>query len=181
MITSLKEHKARVTSIYVNEDDTLFVSAGHDGSCVLWDFKKLNRLNALFASTQFSTVVLHPDESQILTTGSDRKITYWDSVDGTAVRIVDGSETAAVNTLNLTSDGEFFVSGGADKVVRVWHYDEGYCMRYGLAHSGSITKCLVSPDQQTVVSVGDEGAIMIWRMDVGKTPGTEDNIQKPEE
>merc|ERR1719410_2096754 len=103
MITSLKEHKARVTSIYVNDDDSMFVSAGHDGSCVLWDFKKLNRLTALFASTQFSTVIMHPDESQLLTTGSDRKITYWDAVDGTAIRILDGSETAAVNTLNLTS------------------------------------------------------------------------------
>jgi len=90
-------------------------------------------------------------------------------VDGTAVRILDGSETAAVNTLNLTSDGEYFVSGGADKVVRVWHYDEGYCLRVGLAHSGIISKCLVSPDQKNIVSVGDEGAIMIWKMDVGNS------------
>eukprot|EP00495_Collosphaeridae_sp_1-RS-2012_P003296 TRINITY_DN2733_c0_g2_i2.p1 TRINITY_DN2733_c0_g2~~TRINITY_DN2733_c0_g2_i2.p1 ORF type:complete len:182 (+),score=11.75 TRINITY_DN2733_c0_g2_i2:296-841(+) len=178
---SLKEHKAKVKSICINSDDTMFVSAGQDGSCVLWDMKKLLRLNALFASTQFSTVVLHPDESQLLTTGSDRKITYWDAVDGTAIRILDGSETAAVNTLNLTSDGEHFVSGGADKVVRVWHYDQGYCLRVGLAHSGVITKCLVSPDQQNIVSVGDEGAIMIWKMDVGKSSGVADNVEKPEE
>jgi len=40
----------------------------------------------------------------------------------------------------------------------------------------------VSPDQQNIVSVGDEGAIMIWKMDVGKTPDIADDTQKkPEE
>jgi hypothetical protein len=31
----------------------------------------------LFASTQFQAIVYHPDQSQLLTTGTDRKLTYW--------------------------------------------------------------------------------------------------------
>ena len=30
----------------------------------------------------FKNIVYHPDETQLLTTGSDRKITYWDTFDG---------------------------------------------------------------------------------------------------
>jgi len=162
MIGSLAEHKGKVTSIALNGDDSMFVTAGHDGSCVLWDMKKLVRISALFASNQFTRVLLHPDESQILTTGTDRKITYWDAVEVDKIRELQGSETAAVNALALGPLGEWFVSGGADKMVRLWHYDEGTQKRIGIAHSGSITKALIAPDRRNIVSVGDEGAIMIW-------------------
>merc|ERR1719461_2043504 len=141
----------------------MFVSAGQDGSCVFWDMKKLVRLNALFASTQFSNVLLHPDESQILTTGTDRKITYWDAIQGTPIRIIDGSDTASVDALAIGPLGEFIVSGGGDKIVRLWHYDEGIQSKIGIAHSGPITKVQVSPDRGTIVSVGQEGAIMLWK------------------
>jgi hypothetical protein len=61
----------------------------------------------------------HPDESQLLTTGSDRKITYWDAYDGSAIRILDGSQSAELNSLAVTASGDAFVSAGADKVVKV--------------------------------------------------------------
>jgi len=166
MVASLKEHKCKVSSIFVNEDDSMFVSAAHDGSCVMWDFKSSppKRMNAMFSSTQFSTVVLHPDESQLLTTGTDRKITYWDAVDASTVRSIDGSDTAAVNTLSITPDGHLFLSGGADQAVRLWHYNQGTCLFVGEAHSGDVMKATVSPDLSLIVSVGNEGAIMIWKM-----------------
>ena len=43
---------------------------------------RYTRNNAMFASTLFRNALYHPDESQILTCGSDRKLTYWDAFDG---------------------------------------------------------------------------------------------------
>lgn len=50
-----------------------------------------------------------------MTTGSDRKITYWETFDGTAIRMLDGSEEGEVNALAITKEGEHFISGGEDK------------------------------------------------------------------
>ena len=50
------------------------------------------------------------------------------------------------------------------KKVKLWGYDEGYCYYVGVGHSGSVVRCKISPDQQTIVSVGDEGAIFLWTM-----------------
>ena len=72
--------------------------------------------------------------------------------------------TPQVNTLDIAASGEFFVSGGGDKLVKLWHYDEGQCQAVGIGHSGTVTKVAVSPDQRTVLSVGDEGAILIWNV-----------------
>jgi hypothetical protein len=65
----------------------------------------------------------------------------------------------------------------------VWGYDEGYCYFVGVGHSGAITKSFISPDQvswrltcaffawsltdlpqETVVTVGEEGAIFLWAL-----------------
>jgi len=107
----------------------------------------------------------HPDESQIVTCGTDRKVTYWDPLDGTAIRVLDASEDE-IMTVAITSEGEYFVSAGADKLVKVWHYDEGVCHYIGVGHSGTISRCAISPDQGLCISVGHEGAICIWAMGV---------------
>lgn len=176
MAASLKEHKSCVHSIKLNADDSECVSASADGSCIVWSLERFSRNTCLFASTQFKAVVYHPDQSQLLTTGSDRKLSYWDAVDGTAIRVVDGSQTDVVNTIAITADGNAFVSGGADRIVRVWSYDEGCCHFAGLGHSGAITKAEISPDQQTIVTVGDEGAVFLWEMPLVQ-PFVEDDAE----
>lgn len=164
MIASMKEHKGSVNSVQVNADDTECVSASSDGSCIVWSLERFVRNQCLFASTQFKAIQYHPDQSQLLTTGTDRKLTYWDVVDGNPIRITDGSQTDVINCLAISEDGNQFVSGGGEKVVKVWGYDEGYCYYHGVGHSGAITNCAISPDQQTIVTVGDEGAIFLWAM-----------------
>jgi len=163
MQTSFKEHKAQVNAIIVNSTDEEAVSASADGSCIVWNIKRGVRTNALFASTLFRRVLYHPDESQLITCGSDRKVTYWDTADCNAIRILEGS-TAEINALDISADGVLFVSGGNDKLVKVWHYDEGTTVASGAGHSGGINNITVSPDQRKIVSVGAEGAIFVWDM-----------------
>jgi len=112
----------------------------------------------------FKAVLYHPDESQVLTTGSDRKITYWDCFDGQAIRMLDGSSTGEINALAILNEGEHYVSGGEDKVVKIWDYDEGIQYYKGIGHSGAISKIAISPNQQFIVTAGTEGAIFIWHM-----------------
>ena len=76
----------------------------------------------------------------------------------------DGSETADVNTLHINADGRFFVSGGSDKKVVLWNYDEGSRYYEGMGHSGSICRVKISPDEKRIISVGTEGGIYVWKI-----------------
>ena len=163
MVASLKEHKSAVTQIKFTKDNSNIVSASADGSCIVWDFHRHVRLSAFFDTTMFRSILYHPDESQILTCGSDRKITYWDATDGEAIRVIEGSE-AEINSIDIEPTGTLFVSGGNDKLVRVWEYDAGKMLASGQGHSSGITRLKISPDQSKIVSVGSEGAILIWNM-----------------
>ena len=60
------------------------------------------------------------------------------------------------------SNGEFFVSGGEDKEVKIWHYDEGECRYLGFGHSNGINKVAISPNQEFIISVGCDGSIFFW-------------------
>jgi len=162
MDASLKEHRNRVWCIKIRADDSQAVSASADGSCIIWDLSTKTRSLCLFESTLFKSIAYHPDESQLLTTGSDRKIGYWDTFDGQAIRMLEGSDEGELTTLSISKSGSHYVSGGEERLLKLWDYDEGVCKAIGVGHSGAITSAAIAPDQTFVVSAGAEGAIMIW-------------------
>ena len=173
MVASMKEHKSAVNCIAMRSNDEECASASSDGSCIIWDLKRFKRNTAMFASTFFKAICYDQHESQLVTTGTDRKITYWDAYDGQAIRVIDGSLTDAMNTLDISPEGNVLVSGGSDKLVKIWGYDEGLCYYDGRGHSGAVTKVKIAPDKSNIISVGSEGAIFIW--DYKDPPIFEDN------
>ena len=118
METSLKEHRSRVWNIIINSRNDRAISASADGSCIEWDIKNYTRIACMFETTMFKQLIYHPDESQILTTGTNKKITYWDLIDCAEIRSIDGSLDGEINTLAICKSGEFFISAGEDKEIK---------------------------------------------------------------
>jgi len=164
MEVSLKEHRGRVWAVRVTQDDSKAITASADGSCIVWDLMTKTRSLCVFESTVFKSIAYHPDESQFITTGSDRKVAYWDTYDGQAIRVLDGSDEGEVNSLSMSASGSHFVSAGEERLVKLWEYEKGDCTNIGVGHSGGIQCAAIAPDQSFIVSVGAEGAILIWTM-----------------
>ena len=74
MQTSLKEHRSRVSAIKISNNNENAISCSFDGSTIIWDLNTYQRCICLFESTMFREVLYHPNESQVLTTGSNRKV-----------------------------------------------------------------------------------------------------------
>ena len=82
-------------------------------------YRKQCRVQMIRSNTLFNFVCYHPDEHQILTTGTDRKIGYWEAFDGSMIRELDGSSGGSINTMDISADGKYFVSGGDDRLIKV--------------------------------------------------------------
>lgn len=80
----------------------------------------MTRKHVLCANTQFTCAQFFPTGVQVLATGSDRKISYWEVFDGSLVRHVEGSSKGCINWLSINSSGEIFASCGVDQIVKVW-------------------------------------------------------------
>jgi cilia- and flagella-associated protein 52 len=163
MVASTKEHRGPINCIKVNKDSTQAITASSDGSCIVWDLERYVRLLAFYEPNMFLSVLYHPDESQLLTCGSNHKITYWDASDGQAIRVIDGGDHT-MTSLDVEPDGEFFATGSDDKTISIWHYDDGIPIAMGRGHSGKVKSVKISPDRSTIVSVGSSGEMIFWEM-----------------
>ncbi|KAK2816865.1 hypothetical protein Q5P01_025056 [Channa striata] len=163
LLETMKEHKALVACIKIKSDDKECVTASSDGACIIWDLVRFVSLQMVIANTMFRTVCYHPEEFQIITSGTDRKVAYWDVYDGSAIRELEGSKSGAINGLHISQDGKHFVTGGDDKLVKVWNYMEGVVTHMGIAHGGSITSIKICSNNHTLISTSADGAICQWR------------------
>ncbi|KAJ4443744.1 hypothetical protein ANN_05522 [Periplaneta americana] len=122
----LQEHKGPVSCIRIASSNTEAVSASSDGTCVIWDIVRMTRKHSLFANTQFMGVCYHPSGVQVVTTGTDRKIGYWEVYDGTLIREMEGSTSSGLNAIDMTRDGSYMLTGGNDQYVKImekkWEY-----------------------------------------------------------
>ncbi|KFQ31379.1 WD repeat-containing protein 16, partial [Merops nubicus] len=159
----LKEHVSAVSCIKIKKDDQECVTASLDGMCIIWDIVRFVRKQMMLANTLFKCVCYHPEEYQVITGGTDRKIGYWEVFDGSTIREVEGSASGSINGMDITSDGAYFVTGGDDHLVKLWDYNEGAVTHVGVGHSGSITRLKICPGNKYIVSVSADGAILIWR------------------
>ncbi|KFW11228.1 WD repeat-containing protein 16, partial [Eurypyga helias] len=159
----LKEHKSAVSCIKIKKNDQECVTTSLDGTCVIWDIVRCVRKQIIRAHTSFKCVCYHPEEYQIITSGTDRKIGYWEVLDGSAVREVEGSASGSINGMDITSAGACFVTGGDDRLVKLWDYHEGAVTHVGVGHSGNITRLKICPGNKYIVSVSADGAILLWK------------------
>ena len=69
-----------------------------------------------------------------------------------------------MTSLDIENNGEFFVSGSSDRLIKIWLYNEGITVAIGYGHSSTINAVKFSPDLKTLVSVGCSGEIIIWEL-----------------
>ena len=139
LVGVLKEHYGPITSVEINKFDAQVISASSDGTCIIWDILRLSRVHVLFANTQFTSARYFPTAVQILTSGTDRSLSYWETYDGSLVREIEGSKIGPVNCLDINQTGEYFVSAGTDMVVKLWNYQNGEIVATGIGHAGVVT------------------------------------------
>ncbi len=46
--------------------------------------------------------------------------------------------------------------------MRVWNYETSEMLHAGRGHSGCITAIVFSPDDRQIISVADDGSIIMW-------------------
>ncbi|XP_015251024.1 PREDICTED: cilia- and flagella-associated protein 52 [Cyprinodon variegatus] len=163
LLAIMKKHEALVSCIKIRSDDKECVTASAGGTCIIWDLECFDSLQSVIASTFFKTVCYHPDEHQIVTSGTDKKITYWHVYDGSSIREREGSQSGAINSLDITKDGNHFVTGGDDRLLRVWDYLQGSITHTSMPHAASITCTRICSKNCILISGSADGGIWLWK------------------
>ena len=101
------------------------------------------------------------DGRLLAATGVDGRIALWSIPSlgpaGT-IRHPDGAPAIAVSP-----DGRMLLSGGYDRVARIWNLADRRLLRQLRGHEGTIWSVAWSPDGRLLATAGEDRTIRIWR------------------
>jgi serine/threonine protein kinase len=116
-----------------------------------------------FRSTgRICAVALTPGQPLLLF-GSGTAVKRWDLANQQPLRPLTG-HFDLVQTLALSPDGTWLVSGGADKTIRLWNLAQGG-RGTGItfaSHSDTVTALAITPDSRHLISSSVYDPIIIW-------------------
>jgi RNA polymerase sigma factor (sigma-70 family) len=116
----------------------------------------------------FASVAFSPDGTLVVAGGYDKAIRLWDPRAGREVGRLDAG--SIVRSLAFSRDGKTLLSGGdGPHFVRLWDVVGRKVLREYEGHKGngsffpgSSYAVALSPDQDSVASGGDDGALLLW-------------------
>ena len=154
----LDGHASLVSAVALTADGTRAVTGGFDGSVVWWDVttgKELRRLDE--AAKAVHAVALHPTK-KLAAIAADRSVILWDYSTGEVVAKWD-AHAGATSTVAFADDR--IVSGGDDKLVKVWDAD-GKLIAKLAGHAGGVRAVAAKPGGRWVISASADGTVKLW-------------------
>ncbi|XP_038212377.1 transducin beta-like protein 3 [Zerene cesonia] len=124
-------HKGAVVKLAFDSEDTNIASGSSDGNVRLWDLVHYTCTSSLKGALGvFSVLKFHPDltKQMIFGAADDTKIRSWNIKTGKECNIYSG-HFSKVTSIQFTSDGEYMVSSGRDRVLILWKVNESKSLR----------------------------------------------------
>ena len=71
------------------------------------------------------------------------------------------------------------LTGGSSGIVRLWNYETSELLGANGGHSSTINAIAFSPDDKQIVSVAEDGSIILWCVFSIEAPGGSDGRPPP--
>jgi len=126
--------------------------------------KPSSTLKTEFTALQLSAI---PNEQSYLAGGGDGNIYLLDSLSNRVVQKFEG-HTQNCTALAISQDGNHFISGGNDGLVKVWDRRKGKVLAEAQSHrrsqEGVINSLIFMKNQECVLSGGADGILFGYRL-----------------
>jgi len=73
-----------------------------------------------------------------------------------------------VNSVAITPDGKYIVSGSGDSTIKLWDIKSGEEIRTFEGHSQYVNSVAITPDGKHIVSGSDDETIKLWDINSGE-------------
>lgn len=170
LISTLKEHCAAVIGVEALGDDVHIVSASRDRSIITWDLirerrvaQHTQRVGSINAFELFRAD--GADATRMVSVGQDRSLSFWDLMEDNALQVVPGAHAQECTCASLSKHG-VLATGSKDQSVKLWDFETGTLLAAEHAHCEAVRAVAFSDDGRTLVSGGDDGIVMVWKVDV---------------
>ncbi|MBK1985980.1 WD40 repeat domain-containing protein [Sphaerospermopsis aphanizomenoides BCCUSP55] len=180
LIDILHKHNGSVRCVAFTPDGKTVATGGDDRRILFWNLRDRQVENTLSLDDTAAHSMVISRDGKILITGSYRKIKVWQLTSDfnkknqqeiKPIHTLMG-HTHIVNSLAMSADGEFLISGSQDKTIRVWNLVNGQLVHTLKSHRDGIYAVALSPNKQIIASGSADKTIKLWHLETGELLGT---------
>jgi guanine nucleotide-binding protein subunit beta-2-like 1 protein len=171
---ALTGHSHFVEDVVLSSDGQFALSCSWDHTLRLWDLGDGTTTRTFVGHTKdVLSVAFSADNRQIVSGSRDRTLKLWNTL-GECKHTIEGDSAGAhtewVSCVRFSPSTEapVVVSGGWDKLVKVWSLRDCKLRTNLPGHTGYINTVTISPDGSLCASGGKDGIAMLWDLNLGK-------------
>lgn len=170
-VQQLTGHEGLVISVDVSPDGTRAVSGSQDQTVRVWNIADgtgeiVGRYEG--ARGAVNGVVFMPDGLSVVSISRSGQITQWAADEPRQIRAFTDPadpEPAALQTLALSRDGRFLLTGGDSRVVRLWDTSSGALVRTFTIEDRAVRSLGFSPDASQLIVGSVNGSLTLFAID----------------
>jgi len=168
---ALRGHGHFVEDVVISSDGQFALSGSWDNTLRLWDIQAGTTARRFVGHTkEVLSVAFSADNRQIVSGSRDRTIRLWNTLAKCKFVIEENCHTHWVSCVKFSpnTNNPVVVSGGWDKLVKVWDLTTCQLLRDLPGHTGYLNAVTVSPDGSLCASGGRDATAMLWDLNEGK-------------
>merc|ERR1712096_4005 len=168
---ALRGHGHFVQDVVISSDGQFALSGSWDSTLRLWDLNFGTTARRFVGHTKdVHSVAFSADNRQIVSASRDRTIKSWNTLGECKYTIEDGGHSESISCVRFSPNASnpLIVSGGWDRVVKVWSLTNCKLKTNLFGHTGYVNSVTVSPDGSLCASGGKDGTAMLWELNEGK-------------
>lgn len=178
-LRTLQGHTMDVRSVSITSDGLYALSGGGDETLRFWNVKTGECLN-VFGENMGIFCAVHLDSDKTLGLSADipvkgelreqdesNLLRLWDVTEGVCLKVFAG-HTNWINSVYMSAEGYYALSGGYDNTVRLWEVASGRCLQIFRGHSGPVHSVCLSSNANYALSGSADGTLRLWRANTGE-------------
>jgi WD40 repeat protein len=168
-LLALHPHKAAILDARFCGGGLTAISGARDRSLTLWDVLTGAQRRRLDTGDPFQLAVSHDCQRALSAGARDEHLRLWNVEEGRLVHSFV-AHRYGVESLAFSPDGQWAISGGMDKVARVWDLAGAKELASFRGHTAPVGLVRIDTRRQLALSAGTtpDETVRIWRVPTGK-------------
>jgi WD40 repeat protein len=158
IINVYKGHNHYVNYATISKNDSIIVSCSDDSSVIIWNQKSSELIKRVKFPFRVLKTIFSRDDSEFLIFGKTNFVYKYSIKELCIIDTLQASKEIVLASA-LSQNGQFFITSGVDKVIRIWHYSDFKLIREIKLHKDYVWALAISNDDNWIYSGGDDDVI----------------------